>query len=372
MTTILASRRVCAPGPSRPGWVAVDGDRIVDVASGDAPADADDLGGAVLAPAFIDLQCNGTDDVDLATADADGWQRVGETLARHGVASYCPTFVTRALDEYTSPLEAAASARDLATPGAATILGVHLEGPFLGGAPGAHDPALVRAVDVDWLAVTLARHPGLVRIVTLAPEADPGFRATTALVDMGVVVALGHTTATYDDALDAADAGATVVTHLFNGMSPFHHRDPGVVGAALDDERLTPTLIADLVHLHPAALRLAFARVPSITVVSDAVGVGPGVATDVATDDGAATRGDGTLLGATTLLDGALANVVGIGIPVERAVASVTAAPARLLGLDDRGTLREGARADLVALDPTTMEVRRVWLGGTELVDGVR
>jgi N-acetylglucosamine-6-phosphate deacetylase len=215
-------------------------------------------------------------------------------------------------------------------------------------------------VDVGWLERVLAEHPGLVRMVTLAPEADVGLAGTRTLADAGVVVALGHSTASYEDAARAADAGASVVTHVFNGMAPFHHRAPGLVGAALTDPRLTPTVIADLVHVHAAALHLAVACKPGLAAVSDAVALGHGLTAR----QGAAWLDDGTLAGATTMLDSALAHLLRIGVPVARAVGMVTASPAALVGAQDRGVLRAGARADLVAFDPRRGRVVGVWLGG--------
>jgi N-acetylglucosamine-6-phosphate deacetylase len=359
VTLVLASAAVCAEEGPKEGWIAVEGERIVDAGSGPPPAGATDLGDRVLAPGFIDLQCNGLGTVDFATAKRDEWQGALRTLAAHGVTACCPTFVTAPLDRYDAMLDAAEAARGNDDALGAAVLGVHLEGPFLGGAPRAHDPALVRAADLDWLRELFTRHPDLVEIVTLAPEADPDGAATRWLAARGVAVALGHTTASYAEALGAADAGATVVTHLFNGMTPWHHRDPGVAGAALADDRLTPTIIADLVHVHPAALRVTFATT-TVATVSDAVG-----ARDER--DGAAWLPDGTLAGATVLLDGALANLVASGVPSPRAIESLTKVPARLLGLDDRGALRVGSVADLVALEPQTLAVERVWLRGEEV-----
>lgn len=360
MTTVIASSALCAPGAPAPGWLAIEGTTISEVGTGRAPRGAIDLGDAVLTPGFVDLQCNGVSGVDFAAADADGWQRAGEELARHGVTSYCPTFVSAPLDAYHELLDAAAAEQSRATAARAEVMGVHLEGPFLGAAPGAHRLEHLRPADVGWLVDLVAARPGLLRIVTLAPEADRALEATRALVAAGVVVALGHSTATYDDVTRAVDAGASVVTHLFNGMAPFHHRAPGLVGAALTDGRLTPTVIADLVHLHPVALRIAFACQPEVAVVSDAVGATRGVVAR----DGAAWLTDGTLAGATALLDTAVANLVAAGIPLPRAIESVTSVPARLLGAGDRGVLRAGARADVVALDPRTLDVVGVWLRG--------
>ncbi len=164
----------------------------------------------------------------------------------------------------------------------------------------------------------------------------------------------------YDGALEAADAGAGLVTHLFNGMGPLHHREPGLSGAALDDRRLVPSLIADLVHVHPAVVRLAIAARPDLVLVSDAVAVtGP-----LRPGRGAAMLPDGTLAGSTITLATAVANVAAVGVPVGQAVRGATGNPARVMGWADRGRVAPGCRADLVALDPDTRAVRSVWIGG--------
>jgi N-acetylglucosamine-6-phosphate deacetylase len=365
VTYVLAAERVCPPGRPVPGWIAIADGLIAEVGSGPAPAGAVNAGPALLAPGFIDLQVNGVDDVDFFSADPDGWRRAGSAQLEEGVTAYCPTLVTAPLDEYGAALERAQAARSIAVDQLLpTIVGVHLEGPFLGGAPGAHPVALVRAADCEWLRALLAAFPRLVTIVTLAPEADPGFAATRLLAENGVTVALGHSTATYDAARAAADAGARLVTHLFNGMGPLHHRTPGLAGAALDDERLTPTLIPDLVHVHAAALRLAINRKHNVGLVTDRVATeGVRVA-----EDGTVRLADGTLAGSTLSMQRAVHNSVGLGVPVERAVEMVTTIPAGVLGLTDRGRIAPGMRADLVALDPESLAVRAVWLGGEPAV----
>jgi N-acetylglucosamine-6-phosphate deacetylase len=365
LTYVLASGRVCPPGPPAPGWIAIDGGLIVEVGSGRAPGGAVDAGSALLAPGFIDLQVNGVDDVDFLSADVEGWRRAGRAQLDEGVTSYCPTLVTAPLDEYPPALERVRAARAVAEDQSLpSILGAHLEGPFLGAAPGAHPVALVRPADCDWLRAVLGAFPGVVAIVTLAPEADPGFAATRLLDEHGVSVALGHSTASYETARAAADAGARLVTHLFNGMGPLHHREPGLAGAALDDERLTPTLIADLVHVHPAALRLAIRHKRNVGLVTDRVAT-----TSLRVNaDGAARLLDGTLAGSTLSMARAVQNTVALGIPVERAVEMAATIPADALGLTDRGRIAPGLRADLVALDPTSLAVRAVWLGGEPVV----
>jgi len=366
VTRVLTTAAMCPPGRPRGGWVAIDDGVIVEVASGAAPADAVDLGAAVLAPGFVDIQVNGVGGVDFVSADGEGWRRAGRVQLEEGVTTYCPTLVTAPLDDY-SPALARVRAAQLDTEGQAlpAIAGVHLEGPFLGDAPGAHPVELLRSVDSDWMGRTLDAFPELVSLVTLAPEADPDFAGTRLLHERGVRVALGHSTATYEHTLAAVDAGARLVTHLFNGMGPLHHREPGLVGAALDDDRLTPTLIADLVHVHPAVLRLAIDRKSNIGLVTDRVAVG-GLHI---TDNGGARLADGTLVGSTLSMQRAVRNVVGLGTPVERAIEMAATIPCAALGLTDRGRIVAGARADLVALDPDSLAVRAVWLGG-ELVAG--
>jgi N-acetylglucosamine-6-phosphate deacetylase len=339
------------------GVVAERGDR-------DAPRRAHLVGDVVFSPGFVDLQVNGIGPIDFWRADPDDWRTAGRTLLAGGATSYLPTLVSSPRDGYADALARVAEARvDAEAAGLPRIEGVHLEGPFLGGAPGAHPPDLLSAVDLEWLLDLLEIQPGLVRLVTLAPEADPGLLATRALVERGVVVSLGHSRCSYEDALEAADAGATLVTHLFNGMGPLGHRAPGLPGAALDDDRLTPGLIADFVHVHPAVLRLAALRKHCI-LVTDAIGVGINYfGQDAIERDGAAYLDDGTLTGSTLTMDSAVRNMTTlVGLP--RAIDMATITPARSVGIETYASRGVGGRADLVALDRTTLEVTNVWLAG--------
>ncbi|HEX2737454.1 MAG TPA: amidohydrolase family protein [Acidimicrobiia bacterium] len=370
MTTVVAGW-LCPPGRPQPGWLAIDDDGFIAEVGVDVPPHRPDidLRDTLLAPGLVDLQVNGLATSDLATAANEGWCDVGAELLRRGVTSYLPTFMSTPLEQYPAMLERAAAARaagDDDNPGAA-ILGVHLEGPFLGLAPGAHPRDAIRTADTDALTVLLDHVPDLVRMVTLAPEADPGCDAIRLLAARGVTVALGHSICTYDEAVAATDAGASVVTHLFNCTGPMHHREPGLAGAALDDERLTPTLIADLAHVHRAVLRVALMAKANVAVVSDTVATGAG---SMMSKDGAVCLGDGTFAGATTMLDGALHNLVAIGVPVERAVEVTSTIPTRLLGLTDRGSLEAGRRADVLALDPSTLALRGVWRAGRNVSAG--
>ena len=334
-----------------PAWLELDAGRVVATGLGaPPPGDVVDCGDAFVAPGYLDLQCNGFRNVDFAACTTDAAAELLSELRTYGVTGCCPTLVTAPLDAYAPMLE-----RLSGVCGRPEMLGVHLEGPFLGDALGAHPVELVRPVDLRWLSGLLDRFPGLVRIVTLAPEADPDFAATRMLAARGIVVALGHSTVSYDDACRGAEAGARLVTHLFNGMGPLHHRAPGLPGAALDDARLTPSLIADLLHVHPALVRLAANARPDIVAVSDAVGV-DGV--EVVARDGAAYLRDGTLAGSVLTMERAVQNLVAVGVSRSAANAAATTNPARVVSLGDRGRLVPGARADYVVLDPATLSVR--------------
>jgi len=357
--TLACARVVNGEGglSASPAWVTVADGRIVATGAGGAPRGAVDLGDALLAPGFIDLQVNGTGEVDFANAPVEQIVHAVDGLVARGTTGVMLTICSAPLDVYDVVLDRAARAR-AARPD--VILGVHLEGPFLGGAPGAHPPAVLRPADLEFLDHIGSTYGDLVRIVTLAPEADPDFAATRLLRAAGVVVALGHSTIDFDGARAAADAGAGMVTHLFNGMAPLHHRAPGLAGAGLDDVRLVPSLIADFVHVHPVLVKLALHARADAVLVTDAVAIEP----PVVERDGAAYLADGTLAGSTLTMEVVLRNAIAIGVPIAQGVRHVTANPARVLGRNDRGRVAPGARADLVALDPETLAVRTVWVAG--------
>lgn len=346
---VAASRVLTPDGFVGPAAVVFDGDRI----TGIEPVDiAPDL---VLAPGFVDVQVNGVDDIDVAAEDAD-WDRFDDLLHPTGVTTWCPTLVTAPLESMRARLDR--------VPRRDSIAGVHLEGPFLGGRPGAHPRDLLRPIDLDWLGDL----PPTVRVVTLAPELDGAREATVMLAERGVTVSLGHTSATQDQVLACVDAGASMVTHLFNGMEALHHREPGVVGAALTDQRIVAGLIADLVHVHPTAITVAFLAKPGrIALVTDAVAwKAMRIGRIAVVHDGTAPRlPDGTLAGSSLTMDVAVRNVVHTaGIPLEDALVAASTTPADVVGLTDRGRIAPGARADLVLLDPVSLAVQGVWAGG--------
>jgi N-acetylglucosamine-6-phosphate deacetylase len=280
----------------------------------------------------------------------------------------------------TAPLETlerrAAMVADLATTDA-DILGSHLEGPFLDSArKGAHDESLLRAPEPAMVDRLLEAGRGTVRQMTLAPELPGGLHAVRAVVAAGGAAAVGHTSATLAETRAAFDAGATILTHAFNAMPGLGHRDPGPVGAAASDPRVTLEVIADGVHLAPEIVRIAFAIAPGrVALVTDAMAAtraGDGRydlgSLEVEVEGGVARiAGGGAIAGSTLTQDAALRNAVAAGVPIEEAVAALTRVPARAIGrADDLGGLVPGMRADAVLLS-AGLEVRGVWVDGARV-----
>jgi N-acetylglucosamine-6-phosphate deacetylase len=317
----------------------------------------------VIVPGFIDLQVNGIDDVDVASARGADWDRLDGLLLAQGVTTWCPTLVTSPLPWYERALDRIATAQARPAAPRPELVGAHLEGPFLGGAPGAHRVEHLAEIDLDWLRGL----PDTVRMMTLAPEQRHAAEAVRLLRDRGILVSLGHTTATADEFAAAVDAGASMVTHLFNAMTGLHHREPGVAAAALTTPGLGASIIADGVHVHPTMLRLAFQVLGDRAVlVTDAVAwragsVGP---VGLALVDGAPRLPNGTLAGSAVTMDESIRVMVrSAGVDLAAAVGAASTTPARLLGLFDRGSIEPGLRADLVALGED-LEVVRTWVGG--------
>ncbi|MDF2640419.1 MAG: nagA [Novosphingobium lindaniclasticum] len=352
----------------------LEGDRILGLAAADAlPADCmvEPLNGGYLLPGFIDTQVNGGGDVLFNDMPCiEGICAIAKAHRRYGTTGLLPTLIS----DYPKVVEAAIAAGEAALArGVPGVLGVHIEGPHLNAAKkGIHDQNRFTRIDAEVIARLSAPTAGR-RIVTLAPELAPE-GTVRALTEAGVLVCAGHSLATYDQARAALAEGLTGFTHLFNAMTQFLSRDPGMVGAALEDRTSHFGLIADGFHVHPAAMRVALAArgAEGVMLVTDAmppVGGTLGRFTlmdqDIKVADGLCTGPDGTLAGSALTMVQALRNAMDmIGCDIVTASRMASGNPARFLRLDhETGTIAPGLRADLVHLDDARL-VQSTWIGG--------
>lgn len=332
--------------------------------------DVVDGAGGYLTPGFIDIHLHGGGGA-ANEEGADAIHRVLDVHREHGTTRAVLSLVTGRPDDLVAHLETIASL----TSSEPSVLGSHLEGPFLAAEhKGAHDPALLRSPLPHEIDALLEAARGTLRQITIAPELPGGLEAVTAFAGAGVAVAVGHTGATYDEALAAFDAGARILTHTFNGMPGLHHRAPGPIGAAFHSPHVTLELINDGVHVHPELATLLFARTPGrVALITDAM-----VATcahdgdyvlgslPVRVEHGVARLVDGgAIAGSTLTLDAALRHTVtACAVPLPEAVRALTATPAAAIGRShDLGSLAPGYAADAVLLD-RSLQVQRVWVAG--------
>ncbi|MFD8834678.1 N-acetylglucosamine-6-phosphate deacetylase [Streptomyces griseofuscus] len=370
---VLTGANVVLPtGTVKNGTVAIDGTRI----AGAPPADAAvlDVSGHWLVPGFVDLHNHGGGGASFS-GTAEQILTAIRTHRAHGTTTLVASTVT---DEMDLLVRQAGLLSELAEQG--DIAGIHFEGPFISPCrKGAHSEALLRHPEPAEVRKLIDAARGQARMLTLAAELPGGIDSVRLLTEHGVIAAIGHTDATYEQTVDAIEAGATVATHLFNAMPALGHRTPGPVAALLEDERVTVELINDGTHLHPAALELAFHhagadRVAFITDAMDAAGIGDGRymlgPLEVEVSEGVARLVEGgSIAGSTLTLDRAFKRAVTVDrLPVEHAVKALSANPARLLGLSDRvGSLEPGKDADLVLLD-ADFDVRGVMRHGEWVV----
>ncbi|MFD7548497.1 N-acetylglucosamine-6-phosphate deacetylase [Streptomyces sp. NPDC059578] len=355
---VLAGARVVLPtGIVDGGELTVDGERIAAGRADAAPAL--DLSGHWVVPGFVDMHNHGGGGASFTNGTVDEILHGVHTHRLHGTTTLIASTVTGEMDTLA---QRAGLLSELAEQG--EIAGVHFEGPFISPCrKGAHAEGLLRHPDPAEVRKLLDAARGQARMVTLAAELPGGIDSVRLLVEHGVIAAIGHTDATYEQTVEAIDAGATVATHLFNAMPGLGHRAPGPIAALLEDPRVTVELINDGTHLHPAALELAFrhagaARVAFITDAMDAAGFGDGSyrlgPLEVEVKDGVARLVEGgSIAGSTLTLDRAFQRAVTVdGLSVEDVVRAISVNPARLLGIDDTvGSLEPGKYADLVVLD---------------------
>jgi N-acetylglucosamine-6-phosphate deacetylase len=376
---VIHSARLIAGNSIHPdSFVAFAGDTVAAVGTGGdwtelEPTENVDASGLILTPGFIDIHVHGGNASSFDDG-ADSIRSALEVHRKHGTTRSVLSLVTASVDDLVERVGVIA---DLASSDQ-RILGSHLEGPFLdSGHKGAHDPTLLHSPDAHSVRRLIDAAQGTLRQVTLAPELPGGLDAIRQFVDAGVVVAVGHTNADFAGARQAFEAGASILTHAFNGMNGIHHRAPGPVLAAAATPSVTLEIINDGVHVHPEVVRMAFAAAPGrIALITDAMaaaGSDDGEyqlgSLSVTVTDGVARLTDGdSIAGSTLTMDAALRQaVVEAGIHLADAVAAVTSTPARAIGRgDDLGQLAPGFAADAVLLDED-LRVVSVWAAGVRV-----
>ncbi len=346
------------------GDLQIEDSRIVDMGeklSYKADDLAVDCGGYVAVPGFVDVHIHGCGGADTSDGTREAIDTMARFLIQYGVTSFCPTTMTTDADIIEKALLAAKACREEPVEDGARVVGVNMEGPFISKEKkGAQKEDAILAPDIELFRHLFELSGNLVKLVDIAPEQPGGYEFAEKAKEL-CTVSIAHTTSGYDEAKKSFDCGITHATHLFNAMTGLHHRDPGVVGAVFDDDRVRGELICDGFHIHPAVLRTAFRQLGDrALVVSDSMranGLPEGESFElggqtVFVKDGKATLKDGTIAGSVTNLHQEIKNLVSFGIPFEQAVKAATLIPARAIGLDKEiGSIEIGKRADLVILD---------------------
>jgi N-acetylglucosamine-6-phosphate deacetylase len=322
-------------------------------------------GSGIATPGFVDLQVNGFAGIDFLQADTDGYKRASGALLETGVTGFLATFITASEEHLLAALQNVPRSFD-----GARVLGVHLEGPFVApGRLGIHPASARRDPDADLLERLVAAGP--VRLVTLAPERPGALDLIDLLRRRGVMVSCGHSDATAGEATAAFDRGVRAVTHLFNAMRPFLHRDPGIAGAALARDDVVVQIIMDGAHLAPETARVVWrAAAGRVALVTDAfagAGEADGVyrlgGLDIEVRNGVARGPDGSLAGTTIRMIDAVRNLHALGVPLAEALHAATSVPARVIGVPSVGRLDVDQPADVVVLNDN-LEIDRVFVRG--------
>ncbi len=375
MTTLLRARRVL----TEHGWLddhqlLIDNGKIVAIEPIPVGTMARDV--ELLCPAYIDIHVHGGDGVDVMDDDPGVLDRLAMHKAREGVGSWLPTTVTAPLANIEQALQRIAQRYYQGGPGA-SVLGSYLEGPyFTPQNKGAHPPELFRELNIAELNRLIEISQNTLRVVALAPEKPAALETIKHLKSRDVRVMLGHSAASYEQTIQALDAGADGMVHCFNGMTGLHHRNPGMVGAGLTDKRAWLELIADGHHVHPAVMNIccscAKPRTLLITDAMSAAGMPDGdysiCGHPVTMRNGIVRTESGGLAGSTLTLDAAVRNMVNhVGVSAEDAIHMASLHPAKMLGLDKQlGSLAVGKRANLIALNSQLL-LQNIWINGQNL-----
>lgn len=360
------------------GDIEVENGRIVRTGPSLSRKDEDiavDCQGYTIVPGFIDVHIHGCGGADTGDGTREAIEDMGRFLLAHGVTSFCPTTATVSKETVKAALLAAKEVHDNPSGDGAKVVGVNMEGPFFSRErKGAQNEEYLLAPDFELFQEWYQLSGGLVKLIDLATE-QPGGQEFVKRAKELCTVSIAHTTAAYEDAKAAFDWGVTHVTHLFNAMNGLHHRKPGVVGAALEDERVRAELICDGEHIHPAVLKIAFRLLGDrALIVSDSLranGMPEGAAYElggqtVRISGGKCVLPDGTIAGSVSNLHQEVKNLVSWGVPFEQAVKAASLIPARAIGLDkELGSIQAGKIADLVVLDES-LEIASVWVSKGE------
>lgn len=387
MPTISAPRAVVDGRTTGPVTVAVDEGVITAVHVGGGPGNGSEsapadvvLPDGVLTAGLVDIQINGAFGVDFAAADDAQWDLVASRLPLTGVTSFQPTYITAPLDDLIPGLAVAQAVQRRQEHGPyARILGLHLEGPFLSpNRHGVHEKRyLAEPTEEAIERILTAPSVDVLTMVTLAPELPGALAAVRRLTGKGVRVSVGHTDATAAQITAAADAGATLVTHIFNAQRGLAHREPGVPGATMADQRFYCGLIADLHHVAKEVCLLVWrgarGRVVLVTDAIAAAGMPPGEyvlsGIPVVLENGVPRNADGTIAGSALTLDLAVRNMISLGLPEAQVIEAASRVPADALGRTDLGRIAVGAKADLVWWSDG-FHPRRTWVDGREVTAG--
>ncbi|TVY11321.1 N-acetylglucosamine-6-phosphate deacetylase [Paenibacillus cremeus] len=377
MSTLYVNGRLYTPnGIVENGRILVSSNGQIEAIGGPeleaAPgAVIEDVAGASVLPGFIDVHVHGGNGFNMMEGTLNDLNEMSTFHAAHGTTSFLATTSTNAKEKTIRALQCAAEAHTTGLSGA-DLLGVHLEGPFINDKRrGAQKREHIRLPSPSELAEYIAASGNTIRLVTLAPEVEGGFKAVEWLVNRGISVSIGHSDATFEQVERAVKLGVNHTTHHFNGMSPLHHREPGVAGAGLILNEITTELIADGIHVHPAVIKLLFeTKTPeNVCMITDAVtcaGLPDGEYGHVTMTNGQIYLKDGSSLAGSSLTTiQALKNVMQFtGYPMEHILPSLTLVPARQIGVQDRkGSLEKGKDADFLLVDDE-LEIQATYVKG--------
>ena len=358
------------------GAFGVENGKFTEILPGKYSGEGTDLGGAYVIPGLIDVHNHGNSGADFSDGDLDGLKKMGSFLAANGVTSFAPATMTLPYETLAAAFATGVQLKNDRPEKCARIVGINMEGPFFSEKKkGAQNADYLKDPDFEAFKALYDNCEGLVRIVDLAPEL-PGAVEFAEKAKELCTVSVAHTDSDYEHAKAVFDAGASHLTHLYNAMPGIHHRKPGVIGAASENDGVVAELICDGLHVHPSAVRMAFKMFPErICLISDALrctgmpdGVYPFGGQPLTLKDGEARMPDGALAGSTATLWQCMLNAIAFGIPVNTAIRAATIIPAREVGHgDDLGSIAAGKIADFVLCDEK-LQRKAVFMEGNQII----